>query len=221
MSSLNFKSVVVALTFVLLTSAAVPNKRSTQWLQQNGPAAQALNDQYATLTTNSSCSNDGDIACISGLFATCVQGSYLTHACASGWSCAAIPNEWSEGTSTTCDTNDDISWRFSQAGISEYKRSLPSVERSVQWLQQNGLAAQALNDQYATLTTNSSCSDGDIACIDGQFATCYESKYLTWSCASGWTCAAIPNEWSEGTSTTCDTDDDISWRFSQAGISEV
>ena len=127
MSSFNFKFVAVALSFALLASAAVPNKRSTEWLQQNGPAAQALNDQYATLTTNSSC-NNGDIACVGGQFATCVQGGYLTHACASGWSCAAIPNEWSEGTTTLCDTNDNIAWRFSQAGISEFKRSLPSVE---------------------------------------------------------------------------------------------
>lgn len=129
MSSFNFKFVAIAaLACALLASAAVPYKRSTQWLQQNGPAAKALNDQYASLTTSSSCDNDGDIACINSQFATCYQGHYFTHACASGWSCAAIPNEWDAGTTTTCDSDDNIAWRFSQAGISEYKRSLPPAK---------------------------------------------------------------------------------------------
>lgn len=128
MSSSNFKFVAVAVTFSLLVSAAVPNKRSTQWLQHNGPAAKSLNDQYKSLTSSSTCNDDGEIACVGGLYGVCVQGRYITHACASGWSCAAIPNEWSEGTITVCDTNEDIQWRFSQAGVSEYKRSLPFAE---------------------------------------------------------------------------------------------
>ncbi|KAG9318145.1 hypothetical protein JVU11DRAFT_218 [Chiua virens] len=218
MSFLNVRFLVVSLAYALLASAAVSSKRSVQWLQQNGPAAKALNDQYATLTTSSPC-NDGDATCVNGQYARCHQGSYLTWPCASGWSCAAIPNEWSEGTTTTCDTNDNIAWRFSEAGISESKRSTP-VGRSLQWLQQNGPAAKALNDQYATLTTSSPCNDGDATCVNGQYARCHQGSYLTWPCASGWSCAAIPNEWSEGTTTTCDTNDNIAWKFSEAGISE-
>ncbi|KAF8431798.1 hypothetical protein L210DRAFT_900466 [Boletus edulis BED1] len=218
-SFLDFKFVAVALTYALLASAAVPNKRSVQWLQHNGPAAKALNDQYQSLTATTSCSNDGDFACIQNQFATCYEGRYVLSACHSGWSCAALPNEWDEGTTTTCDTNDNISYRFSQAGVSEYKRSFPDAKRSLQWLQQNGPAAKQLNDQYATLTTSSSCNDGDVACVGGQFATCYEGSYQTWSCGD-LTCAAIPNEWSQGTTTLCDTSDDIAWRFSQAGVSE-
>lgn len=92
--------------------------------------------------------------------------------------------------------------------------------RSSSWLQQNGPAAKALNDYYKTLNTSSSCNDGQVACINGQFANCYESRYLTWPCASDWTCAAIPNDSDAGTTTTCDTNDNIAWKFSQAGISE-
>jgi len=220
MSSFNFKFAAVAtLTYTLLASAAVPHKRSTEWLQQNGPAAKALNDQYASLTPNSTCNDSGALACIDGEFATCYEGKYLMWPCASGWECAAIPNEWSSGTTTTCDSTGDISWRFAQAGISETKRSLPSAKRSTEWLQQNGPAAQALNDQYASLTTSSSCSGG-VACIGGQYATCNDGRWFTWPCPNDWTCAAIPNEWSEGTTTTCDSTGDISWRFAQAGISE-
>ena len=129
MSSFNFKFVAVAaLTYTLLASAAVPSKRSVQWLQENGPAAKALNDQYASLTTNSTCNNNGDVACIDGAFATCYEGRYLTWPCSDGWTCSAIPNEWSSGTTTTCDSNEDISRRFSEAGVSASKRSLPSAK---------------------------------------------------------------------------------------------
>ncbi|KAL4067875.1 hypothetical protein V8B97DRAFT_1398629 [Scleroderma yunnanense] len=220
----SFNLLAVALASALLASAASPySRRSVAYLQQNGPAAKALNDQYASLTTSSPCS-DGDIACIGGQFASCWGGSYHVYGCPSGWTCAAIPNEWSSGTTTTCDTPDDIAWRFSQAGISETKRSFsssPPKARSTAYLQQNGPAARALNDQYASLTTSSPCNDGDIACIGGEFASCWGGSYHVNSCPSGWTCAAIPNEWSSGTTTTCDTPDDIAWRFSQAGISET
>ncbi|KAG6332365.1 hypothetical protein ID866_6721 [Astraeus odoratus] len=220
MRSFNF--VAIALTSAVLTSAASSySRRSVAYLQQNGPAAKALNDQYKSLTASSPC-NDGDIACIGDQFASCWDSSYHLYSCPGDWTCAAIPNEWSSGTTTTCDSPDDIAWRFSQAGISEYKRSVsPPKARSIAYLQQNGPAAQALNDKYLTLTTSSSCSDGDIACINGEFASCWDGSYHLYSCPSGWTCAAIPNEWSSGTTTTCDSVDNINWRFAQAGISET
>ena len=236
----SFNSIATALASALLASAASSySRRSIAYLQQNGPAAKALNDQYASLSASSSCS-DGDIACIGGQFASCWDGSYHLYSCPGDWTCAAIPNEWSSGTSTGCDSPDDIAWRFSQAGISETKRSFPSsppkacvllliyyfirlilrCSRSTAYLQQNGPAAQALNDQYKALTTSSPCSDGDIACIGGEFATCWDGSYHLASCPGDSTCAAIPNEWSSGTTTTCDTPDNIAWRFAQAGVSE-
>lgn len=214
----SFSFVAVAVASTLLTSAAAPwSRRSIQFLQQNGPAAKALNDQYASLTTSSPC-NDGDVACIGGQFANCYQNHYFTFSCPSDWTCAAIPNEWDVGTTTTCDSNDNIAWRFSQAGISETKRSLPQPEaRSLSQLQANGPAAKALNQEYATLTVNSTCTDGDVACVQGQYARCYQSRYLTWSCPSDWTCQALPNEWSSGTTTTCDYGPDAQSRLQEAG----
>ncbi|KAH0830279.1 hypothetical protein J3R83DRAFT_1644 [Lanmaoa asiatica] len=101
-----------------------------------------------------------------------------------------------------------IAWGFSRASISEYKRSLPPPKRG-SLFQHNGSATAALNDQYGTLTVSSPCTDGNIACINGQFAT----PVLRW------TSAGIPNEWSANT-TTCDTNEDIAWIFSQDSISE-
>ena len=37
-----------------------------------------------------------------------------------------------------------------------------------------------LKDQYATLTTDASCSDGEVACVQ----ELVERQYLTWSCMS-------------------------------------
>lgn len=128
-SSPNFKFAAVVLTYALLATA-VPYKRSIQWLQQNGPAAKALNDHYQSLTLSSTCNDDGEIACVAGQYGVCVEGRYITHTCGTDSSCVAIPNEWSAGTTTICDNNDNIAWRFSQAGISEYKRSMPPRETS-------------------------------------------------------------------------------------------
>jgi len=237
----SFNSIAIVFASALLTSAASSySRRSIANLQQNGPAAKALNEQYATLTASSPCSG-GDIACIGGQFASCWGGSYHLYSCPGDWTCAAIPNEWSSGTTTGCDSPDDIAWRFSQAGISESKRSFASsppkacvlsppiyyfaklilrCSRSIAYLQQNGPAAKALNDQYKALTASSPCDDGDIACIGGQFATCWDGSYHLATCPGDTTCAAIPNEWSSGTTTTCDTPDNIAWRFAQAGVSE-
>lgn len=224
MRSFSFLAVILS-SALLTTAASLYSKRSTAYLQQNGPAAKALNDKYATLTASSSC-NDGDVACINGQFASCWDGSYHLYSCPGNWTCAAIPNEWSDGATTTCDSPDNIEYRFSVAGVSETRRSVSDrpkalESRSTAYLQQNGPAAKALNDKYATLTASSSCNDGDIACINGQFASCWDGSYHLYSCPGNWTCAAIPNEWSTGTTTTCDSPDDISWRFSTAGVSET
>jgi len=213
MRSLSF--VFLAVYSTLLASAASPYSKRESYLQQNGPAAEALNNQYASLTPDSSCT-DGEDACVQGKFGHCYQGRYLTYSCPNDWECAAIPNEWSVGTTTTCDSISDINWRNQQAGIS--KRAVKTVQaRSLAQLQANGPAAKALNEQYATLTTSSTCTDGEIACVQGQFGHCYQGRYLTYSCPTDWTCQALPNEWSNGTTTTCDYGPDAQWRLSEAG----
>ncbi|KAG6866557.1 hypothetical protein C0991_002042 [Blastosporella zonata] len=174
---------------------------SSNFQFQNGLDAQALNAQFATLTTSSSCS-EGDQACINGGFAQCVSGKYVISSCGSTQQCFALPLVLSAGTTLTCDTEADAIARFAATGVTggitgngavaattksqtttkaaastKTKAVVAAVATSTvsassNFQFQNGLDAQALNAQFATLTTSSSCSEGDQACINGGFAQC-------------------------------------------------
>ncbi|KAF8266127.1 hypothetical protein EI94DRAFT_1772192 [Lactarius quietus] len=74
---------------------------------------------------------------------------------------------------------------------------------------QNGKDAQALNEQFKTLTTNSPCTDGQTACVNGGVVRHYP-------CAATLTCVALPLVNSPGTSITCDTQSDADTRIATA-----
>jgi len=78
--------------------------------------------------------------------------------------------------------------------------------------QQNKLDAQKLNAQFASLTADSSCTEGQEACVQGQFAQCAGGKFMLSSCGS-LTCVALPLVNSAGTSVTCDTQADAEARI--------
>lgn len=81
----------------------------------------------------------------------------------------------------------------------------------------NGQAAQKLNAQFATLTAASSCTAGTNACVGGAFAQCVGGKFVTSSCGSSLTCAALPLVNSPGTSITCTTTADAVARITATG----
>ncbi|KAF8838945.1 hypothetical protein BDN67DRAFT_906454, partial [Paxillus ammoniavirescens] len=83
---------------------------------------------------------------------------------------------------------------------------------------QNGLDAQKLNAQFATLTANSTCTDGDQACVAGSFAQCVGSTWALQACSSGLSCFALPLVVKAGTSLACDTLSDAEARFVAAGV---
>ncbi|KAF8503103.1 hypothetical protein BU17DRAFT_101800 [Hysterangium stoloniferum] len=56
----------------------------------------------------------------------------------------------------------------------------------------NGQDAITLNDKFTSLSANSSCIDGDLACITRKFAQCSGGKFLLTSCAVGTICVALP-----------------------------
>ncbi|KAF9226365.1 hypothetical protein BS17DRAFT_749765 [Gyrodon lividus] len=85
--------------------------------------------------------------------------------------------------------------------------------------EQNGLDAQKLNAQFATLTANSTCTDGDQACVSGSFSQCVGSTWELQACASGLSCFALPLVAKAGTSLACDTLNDAEARFTAAGVS--
>jgi len=85
----------------------------------------------------------------------------------------------------------------------------------------NGRAAQALNAQFAGLTKGSSCTVGQNACVEGEFAQCPpgadgNNVFVTTPC-NGLVCAALPLVNSPGTSITCTTPDDARTRIAATG----
>jgi hypothetical protein len=82
---------------------------------------------------------------------------------------------------------------------------------------QNGKDAQALNAKFATFTADTSCSDGDQACIDGSFSQCVGGKFVPTGCAAGTQCFVLPLVNKPGTSLACTTQDDAQARIAATG----
>lgn len=59
-------------------------------VSENGKDAQALNLKFASLDAKATC-NEGDQACVSGGFAQCVGGKFVSTPCASPTVCLALP----------------------------------------------------------------------------------------------------------------------------------
>lgn len=85
---------------------------------------------------------------------------------------------------------------------------------------QNGEDAINLNKKFATLTADSSCDEGENACVNQQFAQCVQGKFTLQSCGSGLICAALPLVNSAGTSITCTTQSDVDARIAATGATD-
>ena len=70
----------------------------------NGQTALSLTQKFASLTPSSSCTTEGENACISDSFATCVGGKFVLQPCSAPLVCRVLPLVNSPGTSITCDT---------------------------------------------------------------------------------------------------------------------
>ncbi|KAJ8585098.1 hypothetical protein M405DRAFT_745809, partial [Rhizopogon salebrosus TDB-379] len=84
--------------------------------------------------------------------------------------------------------------------------------------EENGLDAQKLNAQFATLSANDSCTSGDQACVGGAFAQCVGNSWQLTPCSSSLSCFALPLVAKAGTSLACDTQTDAEARFVAAGV---
>ncbi|KIM85586.1 hypothetical protein PILCRDRAFT_33084, partial [Piloderma croceum F 1598] len=87
------------------------------FLKKNGLNAQKLNLKFASLQQSDNCT-EGEIGCISGLFAQCISGQWQTNACSAGTSCFALPLVNGAGTSTVCDSQTDALARIQATGVS-------------------------------------------------------------------------------------------------------
>ncbi|KAL7283596.1 hypothetical protein ACG7TL_003031 [Trametes sanguinea] len=93
------------------------------------------------------------------------------------------------------------------------------VDKRASFTLQNGKDAQALNAKFASLSANSPCNSGEVACVGGAFAQCANGKFVMTPCAGGLTCVALPLVNSPGTSVTCDTEQDAADRIARTGAS--
>lgn len=91
------------------------------------------------------------------------------------------------------------------------------LEQRAAFTEQNGEDAIALNKKFAGLSKSSSCTTGENACVGTDFAQCVNGKFVTTSCGSGETCAALPLVNSAGTSITCTTAADRDARIKATG----
>jgi len=230
------------------TPAPAPANGGGDFKLANGQAAQALNAEFATLTSDSPCTA-GENACIDDGFAQCVGGKFVVSACGSGLTCAALPLVNKPGTSITCTTDADAEARIAATGATggitgdgaaaspapavdndatgsapapETPEPAPSPAASPaatggDFKLSNGQAAQDLNAEFATLTSDSPCTAGENACVDDGFAQCVDGKFVVSACGSGLTCAALPLVNKPGTSITCTTEADAEARISATG----
>ena len=75
----------------------------------------------------------------------------------------------------------------------------PIVNKRASFTLQNGKDAQALNAKFASLSAGSSCTSGEVACVQGAFAQCVNGQFISTPCAGGLTCVALPLVNSPGT----------------------
>ncbi|KAF8513821.1 hypothetical protein BU17DRAFT_68617 [Hysterangium stoloniferum] len=147
-------------------------------------------DKFTSLSASSACT-DGDLACINGTFAQCSGKKFLLTACAVGTICVTLPLVNKPGTSMTCDTSADRDARIAATGAIHPGQAAPAPapatapppadkqvlsDDKTSFTLSNGKATQALNKQFASLTTSSSCTGGQNASVNNQFAQCVDGK---------------------------------------------
>lgn len=81
---------------VLVAAGPIVDKRASFTLQ-NGKDAQKLNAKFSSLSASSACQS-GEVACIKGAFAQCVNDKFVTTPCSGGLTCVALPLVNSPGT---------------------------------------------------------------------------------------------------------------------------
>jgi hypothetical protein len=93
-------------TLVLFSPAAFSHPLSRRQLSadtllQNGQEAQSLNAEFDTLQVTDPC-NNGDIACIQGALAQCINGQWETQSCPTSLQCFALPDVDQQGVTVGC-----------------------------------------------------------------------------------------------------------------------
>ncbi|KAF7370650.1 hypothetical protein MSAN_00698000 [Mycena sanguinolenta] len=239
-------SLVVPATSTSATSAPTPS--TSDFHLQNGIDAQKLNAQFKSLTATSSCTEGEEACvgtsfaqCVSGSFvlSACTSGTVCAAlplvnkpgtsiACdttsdvaariaatgATGGIDGSASSDSTSDSGTATETGDVESEPSAEATTASTAASPTASDFHAQ----NGLDAQALNAQFKTLTSNSTCTDGEEACVGTSFAQCVSGSFVLTPCSAGLVCAALPLVNKPGTSVACDTLDDVQARISATGV---
>ncbi|KAI0334634.1 hypothetical protein GY45DRAFT_1318236 [Cubamyces sp. BRFM 1775] len=134
----------------------------------------------------------------------------------SGSSSSSDDNAASATTAAVASTTEAAA-TSTAAAASATTAAASSGSSSSSFQLQNAKDAQALNAKFATLTADSSCNDGDMACIDSGFAQCVGGKFVNMGCGATLQCFALPLVNKPGTSLACTTSDDAAARMAAAG----
>ncbi|KAF8513826.1 hypothetical protein BU17DRAFT_94993 [Hysterangium stoloniferum] len=213
MFSLKF-TVIVATLFAPVLAAPVsplaPDAGAKPFTLKNGQDAIALNNKFNSLSASSACT-DGALACINGQFAQCSGGKFLLTSCAIGTICVALPLVNKPGTvqhhmrhgcrprrSDCCNWGNRPPAPAPATDPPPADNQVSSGDKKSSALS-NGKSTQTLNKQFASLTTSSSCTAGQNACVNNQFAQCVDGKFVLTGCAGGLQCVALPLVNSPGT----------------------
>ncbi|KAJ7720586.1 hypothetical protein DFH07DRAFT_784355 [Mycena maculata] len=199
-------------------SAVSPSASSSaDFHLQNGLAAQKLNAQFQTLTTNSSCT-EGEQACVGTSFAQCVSGTLRLHPTgATGGVDGSSQSDPSASASADAAAESDCGDDASSTEAPTATAAAPTSS-AIGFKAQNGLDAQKLNAQFQNLTATSPCAEGEEACVGTSFAQCVSGAFVLTSCSAGTICAALPLVNSPGTSIACDASTDVATRIAAAGV---
>ncbi|KAH9819261.1 carbohydrate-binding module family 19 [Melampsora americana] len=82
----------------------------------------------------------------------------------------------------------------------------------------NGKLAQGLNAKYASMSMETSCQEGDHACVQGGFAQCVVGKYVSLGCAPPTVCFELPLLLKAGSVPGCTTPADAAARIANTGV---
>lgn len=88
-----------------------------------------------------------------------------------------------------------------------FSRPLSRRQLSGDPLLQNGLEAQKLNAAFQTLNATDSCTNDDVACVDGSLALCRDNSWVTQDCPATLQCFAIPDVDQGGVTIGCTSPD--------------
>ncbi|TFK28555.1 hypothetical protein FA15DRAFT_665268 [Coprinopsis marcescibilis] len=97
-------------------SSAPAAGSATTDVARNALDAQKMNTRFTGIQVTDSCEL-GQVSCIEGGFAQCVNGRWVVQPCATGLRCYAVPLINSRGTSLVCDTQEATLARFENAGV--------------------------------------------------------------------------------------------------------